>query len=309
MDNSNNNPTPINNIPPDQTTATSPTPAPSDPINIDTSLQPDTSGTMPEAAFTPTPVATEPSNSSQVQNNDASTSSITDTNLTIDHSSVNLPQSTPGAPNPLISSPEPTVISPSNHPEVPVVNPVVTGVADGVPPLTNPSPVTETPAVSVASNVSAVESTPETVNQPSSTTTEPTPATPPAPSTPSGSIKKILLVEDDEGLASVYKTRLTAEGFDIKHVANGEDALSAAVSYKPDLVLLDVMMPKVSGFDVLDILRNTPETTNVKIIMLTALSQEADKQRAEGLGVDEYLVKSQVVISEVVDRIKKHLNL
>jgi DNA-binding response OmpR family regulator len=121
--------------------------------------------------------------------------------------------------------------------------------------------------------------------------------------------KRILLVEDDDALASVYILRLQAEGFDTKRVANGEDALATAVSYKPDLVLLDVMMPKVSGFDVLDILRNTPETANLKIIILTALSQESDKERAKALGVDDYLVKSQVVVSDVIDRIKHHLNM
>lgn len=121
--------------------------------------------------------------------------------------------------------------------------------------------------------------------------------------------KKILLVEDDEGLASVYLTRLEAEGFALRRVPNGEDALAAAIEFKPDLILLDAMMPKVSGFDVLDILRNTPETANVRIIMLTALSQDADKARAEELGVDEYLVKSQVVIADVVERIKFHLGM
>lgn len=121
--------------------------------------------------------------------------------------------------------------------------------------------------------------------------------------------KKILLVEDDEGLATVYQTRLEAEGFTVRRVPNGEDALASAIEFKPDLILLDAMMPKVSGFDVLDILRNTPETTNIRIIMLTALSQEADQRRAEELGVDEYLVKSQVVIADVVERIKHHLGL
>jgi two-component system phosphate regulon response regulator PhoB len=121
--------------------------------------------------------------------------------------------------------------------------------------------------------------------------------------------KKILLVEDDDGLANVYLTRLGAEGFNVKRVPNGEDALAVAVEFKPDLVLLDAMMPKISGFDVLDILRNTPETANTRIIMLTALSQESDKQRAESLGADEYLVKSQVVIADVVDRIKHHLDM
>lgn len=121
--------------------------------------------------------------------------------------------------------------------------------------------------------------------------------------------KRILLVEDDDALANVYLTRLQSEGFDVRRVANGEDALAASISYKPDLVLLDVMMPKVSGFDVLDILRNTPETANLKIVILTALSQESDKQRAISLGVDDYLVKSQVVISDVIDRIKQHLEM
>ena len=121
--------------------------------------------------------------------------------------------------------------------------------------------------------------------------------------------KKILLVEDDEGLAQVYLTRLEVEGFQLKRVPNGEDALAAALEFKPDLILLDVMMPKVSGFDVLDILRNTPETTNIKIVMLTALSQEEDRQKAESMGVDDYLVKSQVVIADVVERIKRQLGL
>ena len=121
--------------------------------------------------------------------------------------------------------------------------------------------------------------------------------------------KKILLVEDDASLAAVYRARLELEGFDIKEVHNGEDALSAAVSYRPDLILLDVMMPKISGFDVLDILRNTPDTTNVRVIMLTALSQPKDKERAEKLGVDDYLVKSQVVISDVVERVRHHLGI
>lgn len=121
--------------------------------------------------------------------------------------------------------------------------------------------------------------------------------------------KKILLVEDDDALASVYQTRLEAEGLATKRVANGEEALATAIEYKPDLIILDVMMPKVSGFDVLDILRNTPETTNVKIIMLTALSQETDRERPLSLGADEYLVKSQVVIADVVARIKANLNI
>ena len=121
--------------------------------------------------------------------------------------------------------------------------------------------------------------------------------------------KKILLVEDDEVLASVYHARLELEGFDIREVQNGDEALSAALDYRPDLILLDAMMPKISGFDVLDILRNTPETMNLRVVMLTALSQDKDRQRAESLGVDDYLVKSQVVIGDVVARVKHHLGM
>ena len=121
--------------------------------------------------------------------------------------------------------------------------------------------------------------------------------------------KKILLVEDDESLSGVYKSRLIMEGFDVYDVNNGEKALSAAVDFKPDLILLDAMMPKISGFDVLDILKNTPETSEIRVIMLTALSQPKDKERAESLGVDDYLVKSQVVIGDVIDRVKHHLGM
>ena len=121
--------------------------------------------------------------------------------------------------------------------------------------------------------------------------------------------KKILLVEDDLALSSVYKSRLEMEGFEVRDVNNGENALVSTIEFKPDLILLDAMMPKISGFDVLDILRNHEETKDVKIIMLTALSQPKDKERAESLGVNDYLVKSQVVIGDVVERIKHHLGI
>ena len=121
--------------------------------------------------------------------------------------------------------------------------------------------------------------------------------------------KKILLVEDDEVLASVYRARLEMEDFEVMEVHDGEQALTAALKYRPDLMILDAMMPKISGFDVLDILRNTPETMNLQIIMLIALSQESDRERAEKLGVDEYLVKSQVMISDVIEKVREHLGI
>ena len=120
---------------------------------------------------------------------------------------------------------------------------------------------------------------------------------------------KILLVEDDKSLREIYGVRLLAEGYDIVSAGDGEEALAMAIKERPQLIVSDVMMPKISGFDVLDILRNTPETGHIKIVMLTALSQPKDKERAENLGVDDYLVKSQVVIGDVVDRVKFHLGV
>jgi CheY-like chemotaxis protein len=110
---------------------------------------------------------------------------------------------------------------------------------------------------------------------------------------------KILLVEDDNNLREIYEARLMAEGYDIVSARDGEEALSVAIKEKPDLIISDVMMPKISGFDMLDILRTTEETKNVKVIMMTALSQAEDKARAEKLGADRYLVKSQVTLEDV----------
>lgn len=178
----------------------------------------------------------------------------------------------------------PTDTTPPTEPVKPPAEPVTPAPAAPVEPTT---PATEAPAAPAAPA---------------------DPAAAPATEAPKNDgVKRILLVEDDDSLASVYVARLQAEGFDVRRVANGEEALATALSYKPDLALLDVMMPKVSGFDVLDIIRNTPETANLKIIMLTALSQESDLERAKQLGVDEYLIKSQVVIADVVDRIRAHL--
>ena len=116
--------------------------------------------------------------------------------------------------------------------------------------------------------------------------------------------KKILLVEDDNALADIYFKRLDSEGFEVKRVNNGESALAAAVEFHPDLIVLDIMMPEINGFEVLDILKNTPATAQINVMMLTALGQESDQEKAKTLGADAYLVKSQIITGEVVSRIK-----
>jgi len=114
-------------------------------------------------------------------------------------------------------------------------------------------------------------------------------------------MSKIMLVEDDDSLREIYSIRLTAEGYTIVTAKDGEEALAVAVRERPDLIVSDVMMPKISGFDMLDILRSTPETQNIKVIMMTALSSEDQRVRGESLGADRYLVKSQVGIEDVVN--------
>lgn len=111
---------------------------------------------------------------------------------------------------------------------------------------------------------------------------------------------KILLVEDDKSLREIYGVRLLAEGYDIVSAGDGEEALAMAIKERPNLIVSDVMMPKISGFDMLDILRSTTETKDIKVIMMTALSSEDQRLRGEQLGADRYLVKSQVGIEDVV---------
>ena len=109
-----------------------------------------------------------------------------------------------------------------------------------------------------------------------------------------------MLVEDDKSLREIYSIRLVAEGYNIVSAGDGEEALGLAVQEKPDLIIADVMMPKISGFDMLDILRSTPETSKIKVIMMTALSSDEQRQRSEALGAQRHLVKSQVGIEDVV---------
>ncbi len=111
---------------------------------------------------------------------------------------------------------------------------------------------------------------------------------------------KILLVEDDKSLREIYGVRLMAEGYEIVSAGDGEEALAMAIKERPNLIVSDVMMPKISGFDMLDILRSTTETKDVKVIMMTALSSDDQRARGEALGADRYLVKSQVGIEDVV---------
>lgn len=120
-------------------------------------------------------------------------------------------------------------------------------------------------------------------------------------------MSKVLLVEDDNALREIFEMRLQAEGYETLSAADGEEALAVATSEKPELIIADVMMPKLSGFEMLETLRAAPEMGNVKVIMMTALGQAEDRARGEKLGVVKYLVKSQVTLEDFVRVVREVL--
>lgn len=111
---------------------------------------------------------------------------------------------------------------------------------------------------------------------------------------------KILLVEDDNNLREIFEMRLKAEGYTIVTAHDGEQALVVAMQEKPDLVISDVMMPKLSGFEMVETLKAASDMKNIKVIMMTALGQAEDRSQGDRLGVDRYLVKSQVTLEDFV---------
>ena len=118
---------------------------------------------------------------------------------------------------------------------------------------------------------------------------------------------KVLLVEDDNNLREIFEMRLQAEGYDTLSASDGEEALMIATREKPGLIIADVMMPKLSGFEMLETLRAAPEIGNAKVIMMTALGQAEDRARGEKLGVVKYLVKSQVTLEDFVRVVREVL--
>ncbi|KKQ95154.1 MAG: PAS/PAC sensor hybrid histidine kinase [candidate division CPR2 bacterium GW2011_GWC1_39_9] len=114
---------------------------------------------------------------------------------------------------------------------------------------------------------------------------------------------KVLVVDDDAGLCQLYKLTLEQEGYEVFTANQGEEGLSRAVELKPELILLDIMMPMIHGLNVLDILKATPETKDIKIIVLSALSDEDTMNKAKEFGASDYIVKSQATMAEVMERI------
>jgi len=119
---------------------------------------------------------------------------------------------------------------------------------------------------------------------------------------------KVLLVDDDVTLHDMYAERLRAEGYNIISAFDGEEALEKVSKEKPDIILLDIMMPKINGIDVMKKLCEDQTTNNIPIILLTALVQEINKVKSMMKEHDSYLIKSEIMPADVIATIQKALD-
>lgn len=118
---------------------------------------------------------------------------------------------------------------------------------------------------------------------------------------------KVLIAEDDKFLSKIYATKLKKEGIEADIAYDGEEALTKLRASKPTLVLLDLIMPKVDGFAVLEAMHKDPDLKKIPVIVLTNLGQETDMKKCKDLGVKDFVVKANSSIQEVIEMIKKYL--
>ncbi|MFH0852120.1 MAG: response regulator [bacterium] len=118
---------------------------------------------------------------------------------------------------------------------------------------------------------------------------------------------KILIVEDDPFLAEMYSTKLSQEKFEVELATDGKEALKKAEAVKPDLMLLDIVLPKMDGFEVIEKMKKDPVLRSIKIIALTNLGQKEEVEKGLELGVADYIVKAHFTPTEVINKVKKVL--
>ena len=121
--------------------------------------------------------------------------------------------------------------------------------------------------------------------------------------------KKILLIEDDQSLRDLFTTKLAKHNYDLMFAADGEDGLIRAKSDQPDLIILDIVMPRMSGFELLSRIKNDPQTRGVPVFILTNLSLDADFAKGRELGADDYLIKPHLSWEDLVAKIDAQLGL
>ena len=117
--------------------------------------------------------------------------------------------------------------------------------------------------------------------------------------------KKILIIEDDHFLSSLMKARLEKENFSTTQAFNGEEAFSILKQSKPDLIILDLIMPKMSGFELLETISVDPQISQIPVMILSNLGQESDIQKVKRLGATEYFVKVKTSIDDLVAKVKE----
>lgn len=120
-------------------------------------------------------------------------------------------------------------------------------------------------------------------------------------------IMKVLIIEDDQFYAKIYRKKFEVEGHQVESCPDGEEGFETAKKFLPDVILLDIMMPKMDGFEVLDKLRAEPHTAQIPVVMMTNLSTEEDKAKAQQKGATLYIVKSDLTPSQVTTAIKAAL--
>lgn len=117
----------------------------------------------------------------------------------------------------------------------------------------------------------------------------------------------ILVAEDDVLYAKVYMNKLVKEGYLVTVVGNGTDALKKAKEIMPDLMLLDLIMPEMDGFEVLKKLKQDPETKKIRVVVMSNLGQDSDISKAKELGAEEYFVKTNMSIMDVMEKIRSYV--
>ena len=118
---------------------------------------------------------------------------------------------------------------------------------------------------------------------------------------------KILIIEDDKMINSMYKTKLEQEGYVVLAAEDGAAGLDMALQHKPDLIMLDIIMPQLDGFSVLQQLRESSGLKNTPIILLTNLGTDEDRKKGKKLGATDYWVKADLTPSQVSEKIKQYL--
>lgn len=120
---------------------------------------------------------------------------------------------------------------------------------------------------------------------------------------------RILVVEDDQFMLKAHEIKFTHEGFDIWFAKDGDEALGFLTRERPDVVLLDLMLPRTSGFDVLVAIRKHAVWKDVPVIVMTNLGQPQDVERAKSLGANDYLIKANTKISDVVKKVREYIKM